>query len=160
MMASLVRNIETWASTKSKDLFNTIKKQLNEKDIKIDKLSENLAGDAEIAPLHAAADSGDTKLFELVVDKMESDSRISDIEFVFKRKRTNWVSEYPDIDAAHPLSSVLSGGILDYALKSKRRNIEIVRAILKRINLKHWAKISLDGHYIAISLHIAISLDR
>jgi len=156
-MRSLVRNIETWASSKSQDLLETIKKQLNEQDIKVDKLSENLAGDADIAPLHAAAESGDAELFELVLDKMGNNDKHSDIEFVFKKNRSGWGLEYSDTNAA--LSGVLTGGILDFAMKSKRRNIDIVRAILKRINLEHWAEIGLDDHPVAISLYIAVESD-
>jgi len=152
-----VRNIETWARSKSQDLLKTIKKQLNEKDIKVDKLSENLVGDADIAPVHAAADCGDAELFELVLDKMGSNVKHSDIEFAFKKNRTGWGLEYSDTNPA--LSGVLTGGILDWAMKSKRRNIDIVRAILKRINLKHWAEIGLDDHPVAISLYIAVDSD-
>jgi len=153
-----VRNIETWASSKSQDLLKTVKKQLNEKDIKVDELSENLAGDANIAPLHAAADCGDAELFELVLDKMGNNAKHSDVEFVFKKKSIGWGLENSNTDAAFS-NSLLTGGILDFAMKSERRNIDIVRAILERIDLEHWAEISLDDHPVAISLYIAVDSD-
>lgn len=154
-MADLVKKIESWSLNKSDaELLQTVKKQLTDRDTKINELSKNLSGD-NIAPLHAAADSNSLELFELVLGTEGIDNNP---EFFSKGQILGL--KVVSYDYEEVKDFVVAGGILDYAVKSENRNIDIIRVILDKVDLQHWACISVDGHRIAASLYMAINSDR
>ena len=134
-MASLVENIETWSlNISDTKLLDIVKKQLKDKKT-ANKLSKNLKGDAEIAPLHAAVASNSPELFNLVLG---TEGVNPDPECFFK--------------------GVSMGGILDFAVFCL--NIDMVQLVLQKVKYSTLQTAIYDGERVATCLVAAVEFDR